>query len=51
MITHDKTIKNERNKLFIILKRNSITVHSNTANLALLKSQNRLAVWVIFEIK
>ena len=51
MITHDKPIKNERNILFIILKRNPITVHSNTANLALLKSLNRLAVWVIFEIK
>ena len=56
-ITHRyKTIKNNKhNEFFIVLKRNSIKVHSNTrnnrtANLALIKSENRLAEKVSLEI-
>ena len=46
---------NKHNKFFIVLKRNSIKVHSNTcntrtANLALIKSVNRLAEKVFLEI-
>ena len=39
--------KNKHNRFYIMLKRNSINVNSNTiaaANLALVKSENRLAV-------
>ena len=46
---------NIHNKFFIVLKRNSINVHSNTrntrtANLALIKSENRLAEKMFLEI-
>ena len=46
---------NKHNKLFIVLKRNSIKVHSNTrntrtANLALNKSEDRMAEKKFLEI-